>query len=63
MAEDEWSAMMKEPDTEAHKLSSAARAALWSATPYGGIGRVFSCSIYHLAVTAWGDLARNSKVA
>ena len=47
MAEDEWSAMMNEPDTEGHRLSAAARAALWSAAPHpGGIGaRWFTCSV------------------
>jgi len=40
MAEDEWSAMMNEPNAEAHNLSAAARAALWSAAPHpGGIAR------------------------
>ena len=47
MAEDEWSAIMNAPDAaEAHNLSAAARAAVWSAAPHpGGIARWFTCSV------------------
>ncbi len=40
MAEDEWSAIMNAPDAaEAHNLSAAARAAVWSAGTRGGVER------------------------
>ena len=47
MAEDEWAAMMNEPDSDVHRLSAAARAAFWSAGPHpGGLGaRWFTCSV------------------
>ena len=47
MAEDEWSAIVNEPDTEDQTLtlSAAALAALESAAPGGGIARSFDCSV------------------
>jgi hypothetical protein len=45
MAEDEWSAIMNEADTGDHILSAAARAAMLSAAPGGGIARWFTCSV------------------
>ncbi len=47
MAEDEWSAIVNEPDTGDHTLtlSAAALAALMSAAPGGGIARSFTCLV------------------
>jgi len=64
MAEDEWSAIMNEPDTGDHTLSAAACAALWSAAPGGGIARWFTCSVpVARELLPWCEAAAARRVA
>ncbi len=65
MAEDEWSAMMRESDVEGRSLSPAARAALLSAAPHpGGIARWFTCPVaVARELLPWCDAAAARWVA
>jgi hypothetical protein len=45
IAQDEWTAMMHEADTEGRVLSAEALAALLSSAAQGGIGHWFTCSV------------------